>query len=169
MLYILGKWATKVLKPASSKVSTYLRDSNHLIEMIESAGEIEEDEFIFAADTVAMCPNIDRDEAIAALIISFETNLVAYNKNLPIKLLVKALQLLKRNNVFRFGNTFYRQRNGAAIGMPPASDMVTEFFAFYEDIWKINLEYGSSERRTSNLQGLRRQTQQSLQVELKFW
>ena len=62
------------MKLASSKVSTYLRDLNHFIKILESTGEIEPDEFIFTADAVAMCPNIDREEAIAALIISFETN-----------------------------------------------------------------------------------------------
>lgn len=37
-----------------------------------------------------------------------------------------------RNNAFKFGNTFYRQKNGVAIGVPPASDMATQFFAFYK-------------------------------------
>jgi len=40
---------------------------------------------------VAIYSNIDQEEVITALILSFEMNLVAYNCNLLVKLLVRAL------------------------------------------------------------------------------
>lgn len=125
VLYHIGKWVAKTMKLASSKASTYLRDLNHLIEKLKSVGRIKPNDYLFTANAVAMHPNIDREEAIAAIIISFETNLVACDPNLPIKPLVRALHLLMRNNIFQFGSTCYRQKNGAAIGMPPASDLAT--------------------------------------------
>ena len=89
MLCILGKWVAKVMKPASSKASTYLRYSNHLIEILEKVGEISDNDCIFAADAVAMHPNVDREEVITALIVAFEANLVEYDKKLPIKPLIQ--------------------------------------------------------------------------------
>ena len=37
-----------------------------------------------------------------------------------------------RNNVFKFGNAYYRQRSGVAIGMPPASDLAIQDYGFCE-------------------------------------
>ena len=39
-------------------------------------GKIENNEFIFIANVVTISQNIDKEEAIAALILSFEMNLV---------------------------------------------------------------------------------------------
>ena len=69
----------------------YLRDLDYFIEMLKSVGKVGEDNYLFTADIVAINPNIDREEALVALIISFKTNLVQYNPNLPIKLLVRVL------------------------------------------------------------------------------
>ena len=71
-----GSRVAKVMKPASKKVSTYLRDSNNLIEILESYSYVKPNEYLFNTDAFAMYPNIDREEAIATLQLSFETNLV---------------------------------------------------------------------------------------------
>ena len=69
-----------------------------------------------------MYPNIDTKEGLAALLISYETKLIKYAKNIPIKKLIISLHLLMKHNVFRFGTTYYRQKDGTAIGAPPATD-----------------------------------------------
>ena len=37
-----------------------------------------------------------------------------------------------KHNVFQFGNTFYRQKDGIAIGAPPACDRAIQMFGFFE-------------------------------------
>ena len=79
-----------------------------------------------------MLSNIDTEGGLAALLISYEIKLVKHTKNLPIKQLIRASHLLMKHNMFRFGNTYYRQKDGTAIGAPPATDWATQMFAFYE-------------------------------------
>ena len=79
-----------------------------------------------------MCPNIDTEEGITALLVSFDADLLTKENNLPIKKIFLALRLLIRNNVLRFGHTFHRHKKGTSIGGPPASDWATKMFECYE-------------------------------------
>ena len=80
-----------------------------------------------------MCPNIDTDEGITAILLSFELNTIEYDTSkTPVPQLIKALRLMITCNVFRFGDTYCRERNGTAIGSVPASDCATIMLAFYE-------------------------------------
>ena len=122
------------MQPASSKILIYLQDLYYLIEILKSVEEVGLDNYLFTTDAIAMYPNIDKEEAIAALTTSFHTNLVEYNQKLQLNALIKALQLLMQHNVFRFGNTYYCQKNGATIGLLPALDIATQVYGFYEAI-----------------------------------
>ena len=77
-----------------------------------------------------MFPNIDIEEELAALIISYETKLIKHAKNVPRKKLIRSLNLLMKNNVFRFGRTYYRQKDGTAIVALPATDWETQILHF---------------------------------------
>ena len=46
--------------------------------------------------------------------------------------LIRALHLLMKHKVFRFGTTWYRQKDGIAIGVPLATDWATQILAFHE-------------------------------------
>ena len=44
-----------------------------------------------------------------------------------------ALRLLMTNNVFKFGDTFWLQKRGTAMGAPPAPPWATIFFGIHEE------------------------------------
>ena len=44
-----------------------------------------------------------------------------------------ALRLLMTNNVFQFGDTFWLQKVGTAMGAPPVTPWVTIFFGIHEE------------------------------------
>ena len=79
-----------------------------------------------------MCPNITTEEAVGALTLAYETDLLQFGENFPIKQLIKALRMLMQHNVFRFGSTCCVQEDGTAIGQPPATDWAQQFVAFFE-------------------------------------
>ena len=47
--------------------------------------------------------------------------------------LVAALNIVMNNYLFKFGDTFWIQNNGAAMGAPPCPAGATVYFAHYED------------------------------------
>ena len=99
------KWITKILKDTTTKVLTYIKDAEHILFFINKIGKFDKNKFFYAADTTAMCPKIDTEEGLEALLISYETNLVKCTKNIPIKQLIIDLHLLMKHNVFLFGTT----------------------------------------------------------------
>ena len=76
------------MKVVSAQALIYLRDPNHFIELLKSTGDIEDNKFLFTADVVVIYSNIDREEAITTLLFSFETKLIAYDKDLLVKPLI---------------------------------------------------------------------------------
>ena len=118
----LGKCVTKILKDATTKVLTYTKDTEHLMPFINEIDIVEKNECLHTADATAMFPNIDTEEGLAALLISYETKLIKHAKNIPMKQLIRALQLLMKQYEFCVGRNYYRQKDGTAIGAPPATD-----------------------------------------------
>jgi hypothetical protein len=47
--------------------------------------------------------------------------------------LIEAMTLIMKYNIFKFGDTWWRQISGTAMGTPPAPAFATLFFAIFED------------------------------------
>ena len=89
---------------------------------INKIGAVDKNEFSCTAETIAMVPNKDAEEELAALLVSCEKKLVKFTKNIPVKQFTRALYLLMKHDVLRFRTNYYRQKDGVAIGDPPSTD-----------------------------------------------
>ena len=70
---------------------------------LHKLGGIKYNEYLVSPDAKSMCPNIDTEEGIAAMLLSFDLNIVNFNTDsMPIKQLMRALRLLMKCNVFKF-------------------------------------------------------------------
>lgn len=74
-LYGISKWVNFHLKYLLPAVDSYIKDSDDLIKQMLNVGDIDRDYFLVTADAVAMYPNKDTVEGIAALQTALDTNL----------------------------------------------------------------------------------------------
>jgi hypothetical protein len=78
-----------------------------------------------------MYTNIDTDHALDTIVGHFlRTNKLAHG--LPAKAIISALNLIMRWNIFKFGDTLWKQLSGTAMGTPPACVYATLYFAIHE-------------------------------------
>ena len=79
-----------------------------------------------------MYTNIKTDPALAEISSYIMSDTVSWNPRKKLAML-DALHLVFKNNIFKFGDTYWRQRSGTAMGTPPAPPWATLFFAPHED------------------------------------
>ena len=105
-LCYLVKWVTKVLKDATTKSSTCVKHTVHLMLFVNKIVKVNKKEFLWATNATAMHLNIDTEEVLEAILISYETKLLKHAKNIPMKQLIRSLHLLMKHNVFGFETTY---------------------------------------------------------------
>ena len=85
---------------------------------------------IFTADAESMYTNIDTNIALELL----DKYLSRYNFGLvPHDVIMAVLTIIMRNNLFAFGNIFWLQLIGTAMGTLPVPDYASLLFAVKED------------------------------------
>jgi hypothetical protein len=50
--------------------------------------------------------------------------------------MIQALELVMKNNIFEFGDTYWHQIDGTAMGVSPSCVYATLYFAIHEDFLK---------------------------------
>ena len=129
----LSKWVDRMLQPIMKRIDSYISNSIDLIKFIETKYPLPDTTKIITADAVSMYTNIDTNTAIEEieLLLTEHPHLM---EDVPtsIPAIKEALKIVMQNNVFCFGNTYYRQRNGTAMGTPTACSYATIFYARHE-------------------------------------
>ena len=87
---------------------------------------------LFTADARAMYTNIPTQECIDALDDYLLDNIVDF-PHVCHDALIEGLRIVMFSNIFTFSDTYWRQRNGAAMGAPPLPAWATMYFAPFED------------------------------------
>lgn len=132
LLYGLGKWLDhqlqKVVATIQYTVSSSWQMKNDLLELPPLSPRAR----LFSADAQAMYPSINTQQAI-----SFISAYLSYTEfppelDLNIPAIEEALDLVMRNNLFKFGDTYWLQLNGTAMGAPPAPMYATLYFYICE-------------------------------------
>ena len=75
-------------------------------------------------DATAMYTNIDTDHALQVIALHLRESPDCHNANTTIR----ALEILMRQCYFRFGDTFFHQTDGTAMGTPPAPSYATLYY-----------------------------------------
>ena len=128
LLYGLGKWLVKQLHPLIRSLPSYLRSSSDLKDLLSNL-HIPKGKRIslFSFDADSMYTNIDTDHALFVI-----AKFLCLKASTNTEAIIQALEIIMRNNNFKFGDTFWHQETGTAMGTPPAPDYATLYFGIHE-------------------------------------
>eukprot|EP00956_Cyclotella_meneghiniana_P035160 scaffold112213_cov44-Cyclotella_meneghiniana.AAC.1 len=84
----------------------------------------------FTADAHSMYTNIKTDPALSSITHHIR-NKVRMSENKK-EALIEAMNIVFRTNLFKFGDTYWLQKSGTAMGTPPAPPYATIFYALHE-------------------------------------
>jgi hypothetical protein len=131
LFHSLGVWVDTHLQAVAKTFRSYLQSSFVLIKELATL-VLPPDCFLFTADATSMYTNIDTDAAISGIHDYVMRNQSQF-PTLPLTPLTEALVLIMKHNVFQFGDTFWRQLTGTAMGAPPAPTYANIAYATHED------------------------------------
>jgi hypothetical protein len=131
-LAIFSVWLDHIMKDLLPLVRSHIKNSTTLISQLKQL-PLPAGAKIFTADAVSMYTNIDTTlgmDAIRQFLITNENDLTA---NFPVQLFLSILETVMRNNIFSFGETYWIQEAGTAMGTPVACTSATITFGNYEN------------------------------------
>lgn len=146
LLFGLGKWLDRQLQPIIRTLPTYLSSSFTLKQDLDTmVGTNFTRMSLFTGDIVAMYPSIQIEDAFQKIATFLDTlDSTICPPDLATAILV-ALQLTMTRNCFKFGNTYWLQKDGTAMGTPPAPSFATLYYGIFElellQSFKSNLFY----------------------------
>jgi hypothetical protein len=130
LLHALGRWVDDQLQPLVRKLPSFISSSFELKQCLDRLPQLPANARLFMFDAVSMYTSIDTDHALATIATFLRTHELALG--LPAEALISGLELIMRWNVFKFGDTYWRQLTGTAMGTPPACMYATLYFAIHE-------------------------------------
>lgn len=124
--YFASKYLDKVLQPLLPLIPSYIQSSQHLIYELEvspSALSFPSDCVILCADIESLYPNIPTDIGLVfveAAIRELGEQISQLRSTQFVKFLVDLLKFVLKNNYFTFGQRWFHQIKGTAMGTPVA-------------------------------------------------
>ena len=87
---------------------------------------------IVTCNAISMYTNIDAEHSIEILRKWFIQFKNVIPNNIPTHLVITALEIVMKNNIFTFGDTFWLQKTGTAMCTPCACMIASIYFAYHE-------------------------------------
>ena len=127
----IARWLDQQLQPLAKRVPSYLESSFDLKTKLFNSNVDWSRIRFFTFDAKAMYTNIDTDHALRVLSKFLRTHSLCRDVTNK-EAIIEALEIVMRNNIFQFGDTYWIQRCGTAMGTPPGCSYATLYYAIHE-------------------------------------
>jgi hypothetical protein len=131
-LSIFSNWLDFKMKELLPSVKSYLMNSTTLLNDLRHI-TLPEDALLFTADAKSMYTNIDTTTGVTAIREFISSNIENIPINFPTTLFLQVLQCVMENNIFSFGETYWLQLSGTAMGTPAACAYATISYGHHEN------------------------------------
>ena len=129
----LSKWADVQLQKVVHLCPGYLKDSKSLIRRLKRLGKLPPSAVLMTSDAVSMYTNIDTNHGLETLKKWFQLHAHELPRGYPTEMVLQAVELVMRNNIFQFDDTFWLQLTGTAMGTSLACIYATIYFSYHEE------------------------------------
>jgi len=120
------------MKELLTHVKSYVKNSTSIINELKHM-VIPDSAQVFTAKAKSMYTNIDTTLGIQSSREFLDTNKEKISPDFPSYLFLEVLKAVMQNNIFSFGNTFWLQLTGMAMGTPVACAYATVTYGNYEN------------------------------------
>jgi hypothetical protein len=134
---IFSTWLDFRMKDLLHLMPSYLKNSTELIKGLQDIS-LPPGARLFTADASSMYTNIDTDTGLQALRNLFTTYRDIIPMTFPKDFFLLTLEIIMNNNVFSFGNTFWLQLQGTAMGTPAAPLYSILTYGYHENTQILN-------------------------------
>jgi hypothetical protein len=137
LLHGLGRWVDKVLQPFAQNTKAFTRSSTTLKDELMTLS-LPPNALLCTMDATSMYTNIDTKHGIRTTraYVDAHPNLATEHERQAV---LEALEIVMTNNIFQFGDTFWLQLDGTAMGVSPSCVYATIYFAAFEE--KLQQQY----------------------------
>jgi hypothetical protein len=132
LLAVFSIWLDYKMKSLLPLVRSYIKNSIKVIKDLRDLF-IPQNALLFSTDAVSMYTNIDTASGLQAMRQFLHTNLEYIPIEFPKEKFLKVLEIVMSNNVFTFGNTYWQQLSGTAMGTPAACAHATITYGHFEN------------------------------------
>ena len=129
----LSQWIDDQLQQVLHLCPAYLKDSWHLLRKLKDIKQLPHDARLFTADAVSMYSNIPTKHGLEVMKKWFDLHRNHLPKDYPVKRILEGLTIVMNFNVFTYGNRYFQQLNGTAMGTPCACAYATIYYSYHEE------------------------------------
>ncbi len=144
-LAVFSVWLDYKLKDLLPLVHSHIKNSTTVINDLKHI-QIPENALLFSADAKSMYTNIETDLGILTISEFLDSQSDKLPANFPSNMFLSILEVVMKNNIFSFANTFWQQLSGTAMGTPVACNYATVTYGHFANTvilphFKNNLYY----------------------------
>ena len=141
-------WLKKVV---GELLPTYIKDAEHLMRSLKETfpNGLPPGAQLFSVDAVGMYSNIDTDHGVDVMTRWLTQHNETLPASMPIDFILASLEEIMRNNIFQFGNTYWRQIRGCAMGTSSAVNYACLYVGLLE-VRRLLPRYVANRRQIPN-------------------
>ena len=126
---LISSYLDKIMAPIVRSLPSYVKDSQHTLQIFRDFNFLGEDKLIFTMDITSLYTVIPNYEGLLALKHFFDLRTV---KKPSSETLLRLAELVLKLNCFSFAGSYYKQINGVAMGTKMGPSYANLFVGYVE-------------------------------------
>ena len=126
---LISSYLDKIMAPIVKSLPSYIKDSQHALEIFRDFNFLGQDKLIFTMDISSLYTVIPNSEGLLALKYFFDQRTV---KEPSSETLLRLAELVLTLNCFSFAGNYYKQINGVAMGTKMGPSYANLFVGYVE-------------------------------------